>query len=100
MARPRKLEDKHGFEDWLRLTLPEKRSEDRFKIFKEWRRWFLEHHTKLARPPTNEEWQKDIEEFKKQEFSHSSYHYALMQNLRLDFLPIFHRENRQKRARM
>ena len=75
-----------------------KRPEDRWKAFREWRRWHLERY-KLNRKPTESELESDISEWQKAEFYASNHTCNLMDNFTMDFLPIYRKENRINKAR-
>jgi hypothetical protein len=96
MARPRKITLPTTLDVWLRLALQNKRLEDRWKIFREWRRNYLA--TTLGRAPTDQELEIEIQKWKQFEFYISLQETVWMDNLRVDFLPKFHKENLRKRA--
>jgi len=96
MARPRKLKFPIGLDDWLRLALRGKRLEDRWKIFKEWRRSYL--RITLKREPTESEFELEIKKWKEAEIFDSTQIMVWSDNLRMDFLPKYRKENRIKRA--
>ena len=97
MARPRKIKLPCGLDDWLRLALHGKRLEDRWKIFREWRRWYL--IATLKREPTEDELESEIKKWREFEFYLSNQDGVWMENLRHDFLPIFQKQNRVNRAK-
>jgi hypothetical protein len=100
MARPRKIQWPVSVTEMLRIFLRQKikRPEDRWKVFREWRRWHLERY-KLNRKPTEDELEADVSEWQQGEFYSSDRTYGLMDNLTMDFLPIYRKENRINRAR-
>jgi len=61
MARPKKITWPVKLNELLRIFLREriKRPEDRWKAFREWRRWHLERY-KLNRKPTESELESDL----------------------------------------
>lgn len=96
MARPRKNKLPINLDAWLRIVLRGKRPEDRFKIFREWRRSYLRQT--LNREPIDSELENEIEQWNKNEFWLSHIEMQWIDNIRLDFLPKFHKENRSKRS--
>ena len=98
MARPIKNKLPINLDAWLRVVLRGKRPEDRFKIFREWRRSYLRQT--LNREPTDSEFENGVDKWKKHEFWLSYVEMRWIDNIRLDFLPQFHKENRVKRARI
>jgi 16S rRNA C967 or C1407 C5-methylase (RsmB/RsmF family) len=97
MARPRKVELPIRLNEWLRRVLRDKRPEDRWKIFKEWRREHLKIN--LRRDPTDGELESEIKLWQQYEFYLSTRELVWIDTLRYDFLPKYHKENRIKRAR-
>ena len=98
MARPHKLKFPITLEQWLRLALRGKRLEDRWKIFRAWRRAYLK--ITLSREPTDSEIEAEIKKWKELELYDSNQIFVWMDNLRLDFLPKYHAENRIKKVRI
>jgi hypothetical protein len=96
MARPRKFKFPIRLEDWLRLALRGIRPEDRWKIFKEWRRAYLK--ITLKREPTESEFELEIKKWQAIEIYDSTQIMVWTDNLRMDFLPKYRKENRIKRA--
>ena len=99
MVRPRKLKIPFKLNDWLRLALhgKKKRPEDRWKIFREWRRWCLKDT--LKRDPTDDELESEIRQWQGYEFYHTNREWGWSDNLTLDFLPIYTKEQKTKRAK-
>jgi hypothetical protein len=93
MGRPRKIKSPMGLDDWLRRMLPEKRPEDRMKIFREWRR--LNLRTTLKREPSDQEIADEIEIIRG--LDAFNYPFGFGDSLR-DFVPEFHKQNRINRA--
>lgn len=96
MPRPRKLKEPFKLDDWLRLALPDKRIEHRWKIFREWRRLFLQQN--LKREPTDNELEREIKKWRSIEFYHSNVSANWMYTLRHDFLPEYRKAKRIQRA--
>jgi hypothetical protein len=97
MARPKKSKGPYSVEEWLRIILRGIRPEDRWQIFKAWRKWSLAG--KLQREPTDQEIDGEILEWRKTQFylTHAEGHF--IDNLKFDFLPIYRKQNRIKKAR-
>src|ERR1035437_703454 len=96
MPRPRKREYPLKLDEWLRIALRGIRLEDRWNIFRAWRRWYLIFE--LKRKPTDQEVEADIKKFQQFEFRLSNQEMNWIDNLKYDFLPIYRKENRIKRA--
>jgi hypothetical protein len=97
MGRPKKVKWPVRLDVLLRLTFYKKRPEDRWIIFKAFLRKDLA--TRLSRYPTDQELEDEIASWKEKEFHASTWAMALIDTLRIDFLPEFHKSNREKRAR-
>jgi len=95
MGRPGKIKFPIGLDEWLRRILPKKRPEDRMKIFREWRR--LNLRAKFNREPTDQEIEEEIKMFRERKFDPSNYVFGFWDSL-TDFVPVYHKENRRKRA--
>ena len=95
MGRPRNIQFPIGLEEWLRRVLPKKRPEDRMKIFREWRRNNLT--AVLKRPPTDQELVGEIALIRETKFEQGNRIHEWAYCLK-DFLPVFHKENRRKKA--
>jgi hypothetical protein len=95
MGRPGKTKSPIGLDEWLRRMLPEKRPEDRMKIFREWRR--LNLRATLKHEPTDQEVEEEIKLVRERKFGPANYVFGYGDSLR-DFVPIFHKENRRKKA--
>jgi hypothetical protein len=98
MPRPRKLVYPLKLEEWLRIALRGIRLEDRMNICRAWRRWYLIFLIK--RKPTEQEVDEDIKNFQQLEFCLSNQEMKWIDSLRHDFLPLYRRENRIKRAQV
>lgn len=100
MARPRKITWPVELNELLRIFISDKinRPEDRRKAFREWRRWHLERY-KLKRKPTETELEADIAVWQQTKFYPINVTYDFMDNFKMDFLPIYRKENRIIRAR-
>jgi hypothetical protein len=95
MPRPRKIEFPVGLEEMLRLAMPRKRLEDRFKFY---RMELREHfHWKHGRPPTQEEIEQEMCRARTIKFD-QSVSIGIGQNLR-NHLSIFESEIRRQRAK-
>jgi hypothetical protein len=95
MGRPGKTKFPIGLDEWLRRLLPKKRPEDRMKIFREWRRVNL--RAKFKREPTDQEVEEEIKSIRERKFGPSNYVFGFGDSL-MDFVPVFHKENRRKKA--
>ena len=96
MGRPRKIERPIGLEECLRRLLPKTRPEDRMKIFREWRRVNL--RATFKREPTDREVVEEIKLFREPNFDAANCPFGFWDSL-TDFVPVYHKENRIKRAR-
>ena len=83
-----------SLEEWLRRLLREKRPEDRMKIFREWRRLYLQE--KLKREPAPQEVEDEIKLWREHDALKYPFGFA---DLLADFIPEFHKQNRIKRAK-
>ena len=97
MGRPRKIKRPVGLDAALRHILSKKRPEDRMKIFREWRRTIL--RAELKREPTDQETEAQIKLFREPDFDAADCAFGFWDLLN-DYVPIFHAENRRKRARI
>jgi hypothetical protein len=95
MARPRKIQFPIGLDDFLRVILRGKRPEDRMKIFREFIRYDLRR--KIRQEPTDSEVEDQLRRWQNAEIH--GFDLPFIDNLRFDFLPIYHKENRSKRGR-
>ncbi|HYV28078.1 MAG TPA: hypothetical protein VFA77_11125 [Candidatus Eisenbacteria bacterium] len=84
-------------EEFLRAALKKKRPEDRMKIFREWRRSCLRKI--LNREPTDQELEDEIKMIRETKFG-DPYQAEDWAYLLRDFVPVFHKENRIKKARL
>lgn len=97
MSRPGKIKHPIGLEVALRLVLRKKRPEDRMKIFREWRRTIL--RAELKREPTDEDMEAQIKLFREPNFDAANCRPGFWDMLK-DFVPVFHKENRRKKAQI
>jgi hypothetical protein len=95
MGRPRKIKRPIGLDVGLRLALPEKRPEQRWKIFCAWRQAIL--RTTLKREPTDQEIEAQIKLFREPNFDAANCPFGFWDLLK-DFVTVFHKENRRKKA--
>ena len=95
MARPKKVKLPIGLQEVLRIALPNKRTEDRMKIFRVWARSNLT--TKLWRAPTEEEFQIEFDLWCNKPFQEMSWVENVAGFLK-NFVPHFTAANRKKRA--
>lgn len=96
MGRPKKLKPPVGLDEALRKFLPNKKLEDRMKIFREWRRVNL--RVKSQREPTDQEIVEEIKLFRKPDFDAANLNPIFWNRLK-DFVPVYHKENRIIKAR-
>ncbi len=95
MGRPGKVKHPIGLEVALRVVLGKKRVEDRMKIFREWRRTVL--RARLKREPTDDEVEGEIKLCRLPGFDAANCPFGFWDALK-DFVPVFHKENRRKKA--
>jgi hypothetical protein len=95
MARPKKVQLPIGLQDMLRIALPNKRPEDRMRIFRAWARSNLT--TKLWRVPTEEEFQVEFDLWCKKPFTEMFWVQDVAAFIK-NFVPHFTAANRKKRA--
>jgi hypothetical protein len=96
MARPKKIKGPFRLDEFLRIALRKKRPEDRWQIFRAWRRYYLKSH--LNREPTDGEHEAEIKKWQEHEFRDWHETGNLMFSLQ-DFVAEYHKENRIQRAR-
>ena len=94
MARPRKVQFPIGLEEFLRVILRDNRPEDRMKIFREFIRYDLRR--KIRQEPTDSEVEDQLRRWQNAEIH--GFDLPFIDNLRFDFLPVYRKENRSRRA--
>jgi DNA-directed RNA polymerase specialized sigma subunit len=97
MGRPKKPKFPVELDALLRVALRPKRTEDRMKIFREWRR--TELRAELKREPTDQEVAAEIQLIRDRKFHTANQIFHFSESIK-DFVPGFEKENRRKKAQI